>query len=34
MLPEDQLLLALEEAEQVEVADFAASEENAPATKA
>ncbi|MGA0565683.1 IS66 family transposase [Ancylobacter sp. VNQ12] len=33
-LPEDQLLLALEEAEQVEAAGFAASEENAPATKA
>lgn len=32
-LPEDQLLLALEEAEQVEAAGFAASEENAPATK-
>lgn len=33
-LPEDQLLLALEEAEQVEAAGFAASEEQAPAEKA
>ncbi|MFG1240696.1 IS66 family transposase, partial [Xanthobacter autotrophicus DSM 597] len=33
-LPEDQLLLALEEAEQVEAAGFAASEEKAPAEKA
>ncbi len=33
-LPEDQLLLALEEAEQVEASGFAASEEQAPAEKA
>lgn len=33
-LPEDQLLLALEEAEQVEADGFAASEEKAPATRA
>ena len=33
-LPEDQLLLGLEEAEQVEAAEFAASEETAPAEKA
>jgi transposase len=33
-LPADQLLLALEEAEQVEAAGFAASEEQAPAEKA
>ena len=33
-LPEDQLLLALEEAEQVEAAGFAASEGKAPAEKA
>ncbi|MFG1379836.1 IS66 family transposase, partial [Xanthobacter autotrophicus] len=33
-LPEDQLLLALEEAEQAEAAGFAASEEQAPAEKA
>ena len=32
-LPEDQLLLGLEEAEQVEAAAFAASEETAPAEK-
>jgi transposase len=33
-LPEDQLLLALEEAEQLEAAGFAASEERVPAEKA
>ena len=33
-LPEDQLLLALEEAEQIEAAGFAASEEQVPAEKA